>query len=605
MISATGALLILSLMLLPDLAGFLPRVIRNHALEWSALALVLALWRLHVVTLAQPPDDPAAARLRRLFAGLDSLSAFVLDSGFVVLLGIMAAAMLASWIPHYLTWPWSRDADSYATLALSWDAGVRPYRDILFYNFPGHVYLHWLIGRTFGWGRTVPFYAVDATALLALGAVLLAWSRRALGRWLPGLLGYVVFLGFYLGRDFEQVAQRDWHTSLAAALALLTLEAWPRRAGLWAAALLTALALTIRPHAVLFLPALVAAVVQRPRPWQSLAEWISVLVLLVALGFVPVAAQGLLHDLVRNLRVASYGGPYNKATLPGALEILAAELSEPWTLLLAGSLIVLSFAGRERIRPMARTWLLALGAAILYRTVHPRQHAYLAHPLVLFSSIALALLVDSLIAASWPGRSVRALVLLVLFLEAFPGVPQFCDSRASIEAIGPLVRGEEPADPPPSVRYLWFQPVACPYEWTDYRDTLNYLRRTTSPATEIANVLKQPPFPAINGPVGRLSPFHADSGICWMWLVDLDLEIPFAEALERTPDSVVVWSPAEVNLPTRLRLERITEVILHFYRPAARFGAIEVWTRQPDVDSGRTPVAGNPGSSGTLPPVQQ
>ena len=67
-----------------------------------------------------------------------------------------------------------------------------------------------------------------------------------------------------------------------------------------------------------------------------------------------------------------------------------------------------------------------------------------------------------------------------------------------------------------------------------------------------------------------------------MWLIDLDLDIPFAESLERTPDSVVVWSPAEIDVQPRLKLERVTSVIRRYYRPEARFGPIEVWRRSPD-----------------------
>jgi len=37
---------------------------------------------------------------------------------------------------------------------------------------------------------------------------------------------------------------------------------------------------------------------------------------------------------------------------------------------------------------------------------------------------------------------------------------------------------------------------------------------------------------------------------------DIDLVAPFALALERTPDSVVVWSPADINANPRLKLER-------------------------------------------------
>ncbi len=95
----------------------------------------------------------------------------------------------------------------------------------------------------------------------------------------------------------------------------------------------------------------------------------------------------------------------------------------------------------------------------------------------------------------------------------------------------------------------------------------------------VANVLEQPPYPAINGPAGRLSPFQAESGICWMLLVNIDLEPEFAESLAQADDSVVVWSPEEHGLVSQLRLDRLAAVIREHYRPEARFGHIEVWRR--------------------------
>ena len=63
--------------------------------------------------------------------------------------------------------------------------------------------------------------------------------------------------------------------------------------------------------------------------------------------------------------------------------------------------------------------------------------------------------------------------------------------------------------------------------WADYCALLAYLRKETSPRSAIANVLNTYPYETINGPVGRLSPFKADSGIAWMTQVkgDLDPEV--------------------------------------------------------------------------------
>src|SRR4051794_12462651 len=125
-------------------------------------------------------------------------------------LAFLCALMFAAWLPHYLTWPWWPDVDSFAAIAQGWDAGIRPYRDVSLFNFPGQIELLWLLGKTFGWGRTWPIYAADAGLLLALGLTMAAWSRRAFGRTSPGLVGFIAFSYYYMSLDFTQAAQRDW-----------------------------------------------------------------------------------------------------------------------------------------------------------------------------------------------------------------------------------------------------------------------------------------------------------------------------------------------------------------------------------------------------------
>ena len=73
------------------------------------------------------------------------------------------------------------------------------------YNWPGQTYLFWLLGKTAGWGRPRVFQAVDASFVLALGALLVAWSRRRLGGALPGLSAYLIFVWHYLNLDVAGV----------------------------------------------------------------------------------------------------------------------------------------------------------------------------------------------------------------------------------------------------------------------------------------------------------------------------------------------------------------------------------------------------------------
>jgi hypothetical protein len=611
--AVAAGLAILGLLIVPVLFGFLPYAIQDHPVEWWAAVVAVAFASAHFFVRSRAGGNPAGwrtrarERLQRLLDRLDAGSAWALNGGLALAVALFTVFLLAAWAPHYLTWPWCRDEDTFANLAQSWAAGIRPYRDIRAYNFPGHIYLHWLIGRTFGWGHTSIFYAFDAAALVTLGVASSAWSCRLFGTALPGLVANLAFLGLYLNLDYETVAERDWHATLAIVLALMLLEAWPvpGRPAFWIAAALAASALTIRPHVVLFLPAVASAIAEHPRPARAITmwKWAAAFGLFACLGFAPLAAQGLVDDLIRGLHVVAFGGPYSRATPADAVTVLLDELRGPWTIAVLGCLILLWRLDTPIRRP-ARTWLLALTAAILYRCFHPVQHHYLAHPLALVGSISLALPVARI--ASFPSpRPLRVLVLALILYEVMPRLPDFCAPRDSILAISSLIRGIDPAEPPPGCRNLWFRPHVCHYEWSDYCRALDYLRRTTSPETEVANVLRHLPFPSMNGPAGRLSPFRAESGICWMWLIDIDLDAPFAAALEQTPDSVVVWSPAEVRFDPRLKLERVTAVIHRCYHPAARFGMIEVWRRsyrgRDATDGAPMPMPGRPASSGSQP----
>jgi hypothetical protein len=587
-----GTIAVVLVILAPDLQWFLPDAIRRRRIGMALVALAATYAIARTLAVRRQAGVPSSHPLDRALDRVNALADVALSGGLTIIVAVTGLAFLATWLPHYLLWPWSRDADTFATLAQSWDAGIRPYRDIRGYNFPGAIYLSWVLGKSFGWGRTWALYAFDAAALVALGVILAAWSRRCLGRMFPGLAAYLVFLTFYLSRDFETVAQRDWHASLCVVLGLLILQAWPSRTSRILSALLCAGALAIRPHAGLFLPAMAAAVLEGagrhddgPRSRRAielrwLAEWLLALGGFTVLAFAPLLVAGIADDLIRGLKVVAFGGPYNRANPATATQVLVEELVQPATRIVIGLFVVLLAANRGASRRRAVTWGLALSAALVYRLFHPVQHAYLIYPLTLVGSVAMALPIAWIIDRAGVPPPLRVLVVLALVVETSLGPPLFCDPSATVEAIQSLAHGEMlPIHSPPGSR-AWFDPTKARwYAWEDYRDALIYLRRNTRPGTLVANVLKEPPFPAINGPTGRLSPFRAESGICWMWLVDIDLEPEFASSLEGADDSVVVWSPEEHKLLSQLRLDRLASVIRKRYRPEARFGHIEVWRR--------------------------
>jgi hypothetical protein len=216
----------------------------------SAVATVVGSWAGRIANVDRR-TDPAATRL--------------LGTPLTAALGLACAAFLLTWAPHYLTWPLWADTEQFAISAQSWDTGIRPYRDLADFDFPGPIYLLYLLGKLFGWGRTMPFYAADLALLALLAGVLLAWSRHLFDTWIPGLIGVLAWLAYYLGQDYTHVAQRDWQATALTVLGLLALETFP---GQWArpvSAMALAAALAYRPQPVLFAPAFLSAVEESAR----------------------------------------------------------------------------------------------------------------------------------------------------------------------------------------------------------------------------------------------------------------------------------------------------------------------------------------------------
>jgi hypothetical protein len=235
---------------------------------------------------------------------------------------------------------------------------------------------------------------------------------------------------------------------------------------------------------------------------------------------------------------------------------------------------------RRRSSRLARTWSLAWLGALLYRAIHPVQHAYLMHPVLVVGSITWAIPISCLLSVRWMPAPVRVLAVALLAFEIVPAPPWLCYPMDCPRALLTLARGEMPPRAPPGCAQAYPGGEDSDH-WDNYRAVLTYLRRATGPETYVANVLNRHPYESLNGPTGRLSPFRAESGICWLSWVDIDLDAEFAADLERATDAVVVWEPAQDDVDPRMRLERVVDVIRRDFQPEARFGRIEVWRRRP------------------------
>ena len=539
---------------------------------------------------------------------LDAFATRMLDGPLTAAAVGVILMLLLTWVPDYLTWPWFTDADQFAVSAQSWDAGLVPYRDLPDFDFPGPIYLHYLLGKTCGWGHTVPLAALDASFLVILGTALAAWSRRRFGSMLPGLAGYLLFLCYYLRLDYIQVAQRDWHGPFFASLGLLALETLPGRCGRYASALFLAVALAFRPQVVLFLPAVAVAVVATARRsgegWLQVAwplgKWAVAFAASLALAFAPLILQGALDDFLIRLQIAGYGGEYNHVTWSSFVSGLSYELGNPLTLamLVAGAL--LSRTGSETVRRSACTWSVALVGALLYKPISPVPHAYLDHARTLICSISLAPVMAGLLTMPRLLSSLRLAGVLVLVVAAGPLYPEYCSVTRSVRAFEALVKGATPIDPPAGCERQFRGPARPrgPYRWEDYRALLAHLRAAVPTQTHIANFLRAHPYPTVNGPTGHLSTFPAAGGLMHLWSVDPGVEDQYAEALAHTRESVVVWVPDETAVNPRLRLPGLARTIRRHYSPEARFGNLEVWRHKSSSQS--QPPKSGPRGDGLL-----
>jgi hypothetical protein len=595
-LAAAAAIATATLLLVPDFAAlalssykrFVPRLLRD--LLPPALALGVAAF------LQRRPDRAFGLAIpARLWDRLDDLADRSLVRPLATALALICGAWLAGWVPHYLTWPLWADHDQFAVSAQAWDAGKLPYRDLPDFDFPAPIYQFWLAGKVFGWGHPAPFLAADVALICLLGGSLVAWSRGRLGGPSPGLAGFLCFLAYYLSLDYSQTAQRDWHSSVCVVLGLLALEAWPGRAARFFSAAMLGTAIAFRPQAVLFAPALASALFEdhagTARSWgatKRLLGWSAACGVAVLMAFGPLIAAGVLDDFVRSLRVANYGGSYNRVTPESFFDSLGSGLSHLPTALALFATVVVAAMACDRSRA-ARTWALAMVAAVIYKPLSPIQHRYLEQPVILVGAVSIAFLVGCLLTAPRVRPASKTFLVVVILAIGLPwSMPAYVRPLHCLRLIATLAHAEGPPGGPPGCdrSLLPNGRGVARYSWEDYRGVLDHLRRTTTERTPVANLLRHHPYPSINGMVGRPSPFPAAGGILWIHWIAPDDEDRFVESLERSDSCVAVWVPKEEGIGETLRLERLEGTIRRLFRPEARFGRIEVWRRVPDV--GRT-----------------
>ena len=529
---------------------------------------------------------------------LDALAGWAFAGPLTALLIGLCLVQWLVWLPQYLTWNWHQDYDDVATMALAWDAGKRPYRDMLSFQFPGEIYLLWALGKIFGWGKTWPLYAFDAALVGLFGVVMVAWSRVRFGRALPGAIGFATFLSWYLNQEVGVVAQRDGHACLAAIMGLLVLEARPDRAGRLISAVAMGIALVFRPQVIVLAPALILAVGCSRRPGASRAAtartvlaWGATVGLVGCAGFLPLARAGLLGDFFGGLRIAAFSTGYAVPGLAYRLGHALKLLRYPEFFAVGFLALALGASARPVLRRSSLTWTLALVGAMGYKLISPRVFPY--HDIIIFLvwSVAVAVLAELILEAPRVAGGFRLAALLLLCSQGISAYPANFAPGNVREAVR-LLRGGTPGARSSLAR---LHGMGEAYTWQEYHAALDYLRGLP-PGVEVINGMRMP-LP-INGPSARLPgiPYHSLNLVYFIPRYD-DV---FCAALAAAPaSSVVVWdprNPPEVNPWTGEKLGRFRSLIPTYYEPSKSFGLIEVWRRRGTRASGG--MGGGPSRAG-------
>ena len=516
----------------------------------------------------------------------DRLSRILVRWVLTPLAGLWCGFLLVTWLPTYLTWPWYTDSEHFAMLARLWDSGGLPYRDMFSTQFPGEIYLHWLLGKLLGWGNTVAYYAVDAALVIAFGALLVLWGRRRVGSALPGWIGFSTFLLYYVSQNYTVAGQRDWHAAFLVLFCLLLPGIGSAPAFRVFSAVAFGLSLVVRPQVILLLPAVVLALDASTRapgePWRktfsALFWWVVVVGVVAGLGFLPLVASGIGGDFLACLK-ALVQPPYNKVG-PSELLIRLSPQKHPLVLVAVAALVGLLWdqtGGSDR--RMGYTVLAAIVGVLFYPVISPFRHLYHVIPQVAVAALGVTYLVIQVLPRGHqPSRLiVAALVLSFLFFGASAKPLSFKALRPGTETYGlstawrVLRAGEMPPLPP--LGYF------STYPWADHRALMEYLRRNTATGTPVANLLINH-FSAVDSEIPRPTLLPVDKNCLYVYqipaLVRRDIE-----ALKAATDScVVLWDPSSLKARAA-EFSELIETVRRFYQFEARFGAFEVWRRRP------------------------
>ncbi len=512
-------------------------------------------------------------------------------------------AFAVLWVPEYLVQPLWTDHEHMLVMAHFWDRGDFPWSAMRTYQFPGGMETAWLAARLFGWDEPRGFFAMNLGLIGLAGITMVAWSRRNLGFMAYGFLGFLALTFVEAAQPFTGVAQRDSQSTWLAMTAVLAPSAFrSRNVGLLLSASSLALAVAIRPHALIFVPIVICSILQdriseekfeRNRFRGMLADairskalclWLFCFIAGSVIFLSPILGIHRSSAFLEALRFPlTQPGDYSRGAFAFWSFVLEDSLSRQRNLLfLLFCIAMIVVEKAPKWRCLAIGLLAIFACVVIYRAAHPVDHGYMKLPMQFWTCLGVMVFPAWLISKfrsiptfSWisflGGVAILSMTPTPLFVS-FEDWPAAVRDLAGIRPLEHSPPGAQYAYPPPPVEYH--------YTWTDTKAAERWINENSSDSTRILNLLSYHPYPAFLGTLGKLPIGRLESFVMLSWFKRYDFDSEILESLESAPrGSLVIWDNERTNPVHHKQIGKSTRFIRDRFVPAARFREIEIWIK--------------------------
>ncbi|MFM7317044.1 MAG: hypothetical protein ACKO5E_08850, partial [bacterium] len=300
--------------------------------------------------------------------------------------------------------------------------------------------------------------------------------------------------------------------------------------------------------------------------------------------WLPLLVFGMLDDFLRTFIAELTKGSYESNEKARFGKLIYDQLNRNITFTaFTGMILLITVKWKDdQFRYIILTWAIAFGSFLLYMPSCPVRHEYTHIPFEMIAAVCAAIVFGQFINSARLSPFLKLAIIGFWVYIYFPAWPVYSGFKATGQAMVSLARWQPMAQKPLGTNHTFSTDSAMifSYRWSDYQNTLAYIRQNTTSQTTVGNFLRSHPFPAINGMTGRLTTWPCGEGIMWLRGVPGSSETRFAEGLDNQSNSIIVWHDRGENFPIENKFEIIEQKIRQNYEPLIRIGDIDIWKKK-------------------------